>query len=83
MGPLSFKLTGLRPWGELGTRSENEAMMSQLPGCVDGWSSVEGAECPQSCVSQGRSDVLATGTLCLSTFQLVKITLKFKCYFKK
>ena len=56
MGPLCFKLMGLRPWGELGTRSENEAMMSELPGCVDGQSPVEGAnsahshECPKAAV---------------------------------
>ena len=39
-------------------------------------------ERPQSCVSQCCSDVLATGCLCSPTFQLVKITLKFKRYFK-
>ena len=56
MGPLCFKLMGLRPWGELGTRSENEAMMSELPGCVDGQSPVEGANsahshaCPKAAV---------------------------------
>ena len=83
MGPLCFKLMGLRPWGELGTRSENEAMMSELPGCVDGQSSVEGANSAHSpCVFQSCSDALATGRLCSSTFQLAKITLKLKCYFK-
>ena len=56
MGLLCFSMTGLRTWGELGTRSENEAMMSELPGRIQGQSSVEGAKnvhshaCPKAAV---------------------------------